>query len=105
MNTVRKRLLRRSLIVIFTLGTIGFLFGKVFLMFVSMYASNGADPGNQRVLWQTPLVMAGFGLILTFALEAVAFALRKRPSPVPVSKPLTVEELLQKVTEKKADGS
>jgi hypothetical protein len=101
MSRYRKYLIRRSLLVVLILGTMGYLFGQVFLMFLSYYSANGGDPANQRVLWQTPLVMAGFGLVLTFIMEAIGYALRKRPKPAPVNavKQPTAEELLLQIME------
>lgn len=97
MSDFRKRLLRRSLLVVAVLGAMGYCFGQVFLMFASFYSPNGTDPANQRVLWQTPLVMAGFGLVLTLTMEGIAYALRRRMKPIPVAPQPTTEELLLQI--------
>ena len=87
MSQYRKRLLRRTLIVALSLGIMGYLFAQTFLLFASFYAQGANDPANQRMLWQTPLTMAGFGLMLTFIMEAIAYALRKKQVPVVVRNP------------------
>lgn len=97
MSDFRKRLLRRSLLVVAVLGAMGYAFGQVFLMFTGFYSPTGDNPANQRVLWQTPLVMAGFGLVLTMVMEALAYAFRKRMKAVPVAPQPTTEELLLQI--------
>jgi hypothetical protein len=67
-------------------------------MFNSYYAGS-SDPANDRVLWQTPLTMAGFGLVLTIIMELVAFALSKKKTPAKVSTGPSTEELLSQLLE------
>ena len=63
------RFLRHAAAVGISLAVIGHLLGRAFL-FVHKVQSGGAYVAeNERVLWQTPLVMATFGILLTGVLD------------------------------------
>src|SRR3954467_4123016 len=83
MHSFWSRFVRHSLVVGISLAAFGVVLGKGFLMAHRVYAGGGYDAENERVLWQTPLVMAGFGIGLTAFLDLAIGAIRK-PVPVPV---------------------
>ena len=78
-----KKTTRHLLIVGISLGIVGHLFGRAFLIVQQMYSGGVTSPENDRVLWQTPLVMASIGLFLTFITDVVFTRLQK-PVAVPV---------------------
>ena len=80
------RFLRHGLGVGISLASIGYCLGHAFLMSHRMYAPGAYNPDNERVLWQTPLVMATLGVLMTACLEFLAGLLRK-PAPVAVPTP------------------
>ena len=71
------RLLRRSIAVGITLAILGYFLGQGTLMAHRMYSDGAYNPENERVLWQTPLVMAGLGLLLTGGMEGLVELFRK----------------------------
>jgi hypothetical protein len=78
------RFLRHGIGVGVSLAIIGYFLAHAFLMSHRMYAAGAYNPDNERVLWQTPLVMATLGVLMTAALELVAGLFRK-PAPVPAT--------------------
>jgi hypothetical protein len=75
------RFLRHAAFVGVSLAVIGYLLGKAFLTVHRIYSGGAYNPENERVLWQTPLVMAAIGIGLTAVLELLTGMLRK-PAPV-----------------------
>jgi hypothetical protein len=67
-----------------SLAIIGYLLGRTFLMAHRSFGGGAEVPDSNRVLWQTPLVMAGLGVALTVGLD-VMMQLVRRPVPVPVT--------------------
>lgn len=84
MNPLWTKWLRRTLGVGLVLAILGFVLGKAFLMAHRIYAGDAYNVENERVLWQTPLVMAGLGMLLSGGMEALVLLLRR---PVPVQVP------------------
>jgi hypothetical protein len=74
------RFVRHAAFVGVSLAVIGYLLGKAFLMAHRVYSGGAYNPENERVLWQTPLVMAAMGIVLTAALELLTGMFR-RPAP------------------------
>jgi hypothetical protein len=64
-----------------SLAVIGYLLGRAFLFAHKLYAGGAYNSENERVLWQTPLVMAGFGIALTVGLDLL-FGFIRRPVQV-----------------------
>ena len=77
------RFVRHALGVGIVLAIIGYVFGKAFLIAHRMYSGGAYNPDNERVLWQTPIVMAGFGIAMTFGLDLL-FQLIRRPAAAKV---------------------
>lgn len=77
------RFVRHAIITGISLAVIGFLLGKGFLMAHRMYGGGAYNPENERVLWQTPLVMAALGIAMTGAID-LATGVFRRPTPVAV---------------------
>jgi hypothetical protein len=69
-----------------SLGVIGYLLGRAFLFAHRMYGGGAYDPENERVLWQTPLVMAGIGIAMTASIDLLWLFLR-RPVQLPAADP------------------
>lgn len=84
MQPLYARLLRHAAWVGITLAIFGFVLGKGFLTAHRIYAGGAYNPDNERVLWQTPVVMAALGILLTVGLDLLMFAVR-RPAPVKVA--------------------
>jgi hypothetical protein len=78
------RLLWRTGFVGVALAGIGYALARGFLLIQRMYGGGAYNEANETVLWQTPLNLAVFGMVLTFALEFVIGSLRK---PAPVKSP------------------
>jgi hypothetical protein len=74
------RFVRHAAFVGVSLAVIGYLLGKAFLMAHRVYSGGAYNPENERVLWQTPLVMAAMGIVLTAGLELLTGMFRR---PVP----------------------
>jgi len=71
------RILRHSIIVGAVLAVAGFLLGKAFLIAHQMYSGGAYNPENERVLWQTPVVMASLGIAMTVGLDLLTGMFRK----------------------------
>jgi len=82
------RVLRHVLIVGITLAVIGYLLGRGFLMSQRVYGGGAYNAENERVLWQTPLVMATLGIAMTVGLDFLSCLFRKR-APVNTAAPET----------------
>jgi hypothetical protein len=67
-----------------SLAIVGYLLGRAFLFAHRVYGGGAYDPENERVLWQTPMVMAGVGIGLTGAIDLLMLFLR-RPVQLPVA--------------------
>jgi hypothetical protein len=80
------RFLRHAIGVGVSLAVIGYLLAQAFLMSHRMYAGGAYSESNERVLWQTPVVMAALGILMTFGLDLLAELFRRR-APVPVTAP------------------
>jgi uncharacterized membrane protein YhhN len=80
------RFIRHVIPVAISLAIIGYLLAHAFLLSHRMYAGGAYSESNERVLWQTPVVMAALGILMTFGLDLLAEVFRKR-APVPVTAP------------------
>ena len=78
------RLLRHVALTGISLAVIGYLLGRAFLFAQRVYGGGAVDPANDRVLWQTPVAMAGLGMGLTAGVDLLMMFLR-RPLPVPAT--------------------
>jgi hypothetical protein len=78
------QLLRRTAIVGVSLAVIGYLLGRGFLLAHRIYGGEAYNADNERVLWQTPLMMALLGMTLTAGLELLLGVCR-RPAAVKAS--------------------
>jgi hypothetical protein len=78
------RLIKRTAFVGVALAVIGYILARAFLMVHRINAGGAYDAANERVLWQTPLVMALLGMALSGGLEFVVGVCR-RPAPVQVA--------------------
>jgi hypothetical protein len=78
------RFVRHALITGISLAIIGYLLGRGFLIAHRIYGGGAYNPENERVLWQTPLVMATLGIAMTGAID-IASGLFRRPAPVRVT--------------------
>ena len=79
-------LVRHVVAVGVSLAIIGHLLGRAFLFAHKVYSGGAYNVENERVLWQTPLVMATFGILLTAAVDFLVLFVR-RPVQVPVADP------------------
>ena len=84
MNPLWTKWLRRTLFVGGALACVGYGFAKAFLWAHHTYAGDSYNVENERVLWQTPLIMAGLGMVFSGGIEAMVMLYRK---PLPVSTP------------------
>jgi hypothetical protein len=75
---------RHVAIVGISLAIVGYLLGRAFLFAHRVYGGGAYNPENERVLWQTPLVMAGLGIALTGSIDLFMLFLR-RPVQLPVT--------------------
>jgi len=80
------RFIRHVIPVAISLAIIGYLLAQAFLASHRVYAGGAYSESNERVLWQTPVVMAALGILMTFGLDLLAEVFRKR-APVPVTAP------------------
>ena len=80
------RFVRHALGVGIVLAIIGYVFGKAFLIAHRMYGGGAYNPENERVLWQTPVVMAALGILLTLGMDLLIHFL-KRPVRVEAAVP------------------
>ncbi|MSR53289.1 MAG: hypothetical protein EXS09_08350 [Gemmataceae bacterium] len=76
------RIFKHSVLVGVALAIVGSLLGKAFLIVHQMYSGGAYNPENERVLWQTPVVMATLGILMTVGIDLVTGMFRK---PVPAS--------------------
>jgi hypothetical protein len=84
------RLVRHAAISGISLAVIGYLLARGFLFAHRLYGGSAYNPENERVLWQTPAVMAGLGMAMTAALDLLfAFVRRPVPMPAPETPPST----------------
>lgn len=75
------RLIRRTAVVGVTLAVIGYVLARAFLLIHRMYSGGAYNPDNERVLWQTPLVMALVGMALSGGTEYL-LGMCRNPAPV-----------------------
>ena len=73
------KLVRQCLITGVSLAVIGYLLGRGFLIAYRMNGGGAEIQENERVLWQTPLVMAVLGVSMTAVLSLLGVMIR-RPS-------------------------
>ena len=71
------RLIRHSAVAGIFLGVLGYALAHGFLMMYRIQSEGAYNAQNERVLWQTPLVMAGFGILLTGGLGLLLGSFRK----------------------------
>jgi hypothetical protein len=76
------RLIRHAAWTGISLAAIGYVLARAFLFTHKLYGGGAYDPENERVLWQTPLVMAAFGIALTLGMDLLIGFIR-RPVQVP----------------------
>jgi hypothetical protein len=79
-----RRFARHAILVGISLAIIGYILGRGFLMAHRVFSGGAYNAENERVLWQTPLVMATLGILMTAVLDLLASAFRKR-APVNVA--------------------
>lgn len=84
MQPLWTRVLRHSAWVGITLAVVGYVLGKGFLMAHRIYSGGAYNPDNERVLWQTPVVMAALGVLMSVGLDLLISSVR-RPAPVKVA--------------------
>ena len=80
------RFLRHAAGVGIALAVIGYVLAQGFLMAYQAQGGGAHNEGNDRVLWQTPVVMAAFGILMCGGFDLLAELFRK-PAPVPVKSP------------------
>lgn len=80
------RFVRHALLAGISLAVVGYVLGKAFLMTHRIYGGGAYNPENERVLWQTPLVMASLGILMTGSMDLLTGFLR-RPVPVHAQSP------------------
>ena len=89
------RFVRHALAVGISLAIIGHLLGRAFLFAHKVYSGGAYAAENERVLWQTPLVMATFGILLTAALDLLIVFVR-RPAQLPTTDSSSAESATAK---------
>jgi hypothetical protein len=72
------RFVRHALLTGILLAVVGYVLGRAFLMTHRIYGGSAYDPENERVLWQTPLVMATLGILMTGSMDLLTGFLRRR---------------------------
>jgi hypothetical protein len=82
-----KQFVRNAVIVGVSLAVVGYVLGRAFLIAHRINSGGLYVPENERVLWQTPVVMAAFGIGLTSVLSLLG-AMVRRPVPVAVTAPI-----------------
>ncbi len=88
MRSFWPRFLRHAIFSAIALSVVGYILGRAFLVAHRIYAGSAYNPENERVLWQTPLVMATLGVLMTGFLDLLSCMFRKRAVvPVTVSEP------------------
>ena len=78
------RLVRRVAVSGIFLAVIGYLLARAFLFTHRLYGGGAYIEENERVLWQTPAVMAGVGMALTAGMDLLLASIRR---PMPTSSP------------------
>ena len=86
MRPIWGRLIRHCAIVGISLAIVGYVLGQAFLMAHRVYSGGAYDASNERVLWQTPVVMASLGIALTLGMDFLILFIR-RPIKVPAAPP------------------
>ncbi len=81
-----KKTIRHMAVVGVSLAVVGHMLGRAFLFAHEAFAGGAYNPENERVLWQTPLVMAVIGVALTIGLDFTIGG-RRKPSPVKAQHP------------------
>ena len=76
MNPFWKKTMIHMAMVGLSLAVVGHLLGRAFLMAHQMYSGGAYNPENERVLWQTPLVMSSLGVVMSGGLDFI-FGRRK----------------------------
>lgn len=71
MSQFWKKTTRHLVIVGISLAIVGHLLGRAFLLAHETFAGGAYNPENERVLWQTPLVMALLGMGMTLITDLV----------------------------------
>ena len=84
------RFLRHAAGVGICLAVIGYILAKGFLMAHQVYAGGADNSENERVLWQTPTVMAVLGILMCGGFDLLAVIFRK-PAAVPVKSPSSAD--------------
>ena len=84
MQAFWSRFIRHAVIVGIALAVVGYILGRAFLVAHRVYGGGAYNAENERVLWQTPLVMAALGIVMTAGLDLMALMFRK-PAPVTVT--------------------
>ena len=79
-----KKFIRHAVIVGGLLAVIGYMLGQGFLLAERVYSGGAFVEENERVLWQTPLVMATLGVLMTGSIDLIS-ALLHKPARVAVS--------------------
>jgi Na+-driven multidrug efflux pump len=77
------RFLRHAAVVGISLAAIGYVLAQGFLMAHRVYAGGAYNAENERVLWQTPTVMAVLGILMCGGFDLLAVLFRK-PAAVAV---------------------
>ena len=72
------RFLRHAIVSAIALAVVGYILGRAFLIAHRIYAGGAYNPENERVLWQTPVVMATIGVLMTGFLDLLSTVFRKR---------------------------
>ena len=84
------RFLRHAASVGICLAVVGYILAKGFLMAHSVYAGGADNSENERVLWQTPTVMAVLGILMCGGIELLRELFRK-PAPVAFKQPSSAD--------------
>ena len=87
MKPLWPRLLRHALMTGVALAIIGHLLARGFLHSHRLYGGGAYNPENERVLWQTPLVMAAIGIMLTAGMDVLVHLARRPTKMTPTDTP------------------
>jgi ABC-type enterochelin transport system permease subunit len=80
------RFVRHAVLVGVSLAAIGYLLAQGFLIANRVYAGSAFNEENDRVLWQTPTVMAVLGILMCGGINLLGELFRK-PAAVTVKVP------------------
>jgi ABC-type enterochelin transport system permease subunit len=80
------RFVRQAILVGVSLAAIGYLLAQGFLIANRVYAGSAFNEENERVLWQTPTVMAVLGILMCGGINLLGEVFR-RPARVAVKTP------------------